>query len=296
MEYNIIKAKGHPVGVKIHLADDVFTFFDYGGFPIRNPSTIKLIIDGLKSNEEFFYNKKLEILINASDRIINDIIGYAHPTDKYKTIPCFSFDGWNKIGIDGFENAINEIKIQANTTPTINKLFWSGTIFDGVLPRILYRAIATKYPNLVICNSIKFLKSIDSYGFITAANNFVTLPEHCKYKYLIDIEGIGWSARLKFLCFTKRVLFINERPYQEFWMDGLVDGENCIMVKRDLSNLIEKLEYVESNPELYNKLSNNLYEFAEKTFTKENINNHIVEVFKKNIFYSNSQSEIKSLI
>jgi glycosyltransferase involved in cell wall biosynthesis len=68
------------------------------------------------------------------------------------------------------------------------------------------------------------------------------------------------------------------------------------MVKRDLSNLIEKLEYVESNPELYNKLSNNLYEFAEKTFTKENINNHIVEVFKKNIFYSNSQSEIKSLI
>jgi glycosyltransferase involved in cell wall biosynthesis len=64
-------------------------------------------------------------------------------------------------------------------------------------------------------------------------------------------------------------------------MDGLVDGENCIMVKRDLSNLIEKLEYVENNPELYDKLSNNLYEFAEKTFTKENINNHIVEVFKK---------------
>jgi glycosyltransferase involved in cell wall biosynthesis len=64
-------------------------------------------------------------------------------------------------------------------------------------------------------------------------------------------------------------------------MDGLVDGENCIIVKGDLSNLIEKLEYVENNPELYDKLSNNLYEFAEKTFTKENINNHIVEVFKK---------------
>jgi glycosyltransferase involved in cell wall biosynthesis len=64
-------------------------------------------------------------------------------------------------------------------------------------------------------------------------------------------------------------------------MDGLVDGENCIIVKGDLSNLIEKLEYVENNTELYDKLSNNLYEFAEKTFTKENINNHIVEVFKK---------------
>ena len=53
------------------------------------------------------------------------------------------------------------------------------------------------------------------------------------------------------------------------------------MVKRDLSDLIEKLGYIESDPELYYKLSTNLYEFAEKTFTKENINNHIVEVFKK---------------
>jgi hypothetical protein len=147
---------------------------------------------------------------------------------------------------------------------------------------------------LVVCNRILYIHKNTQKKI--KINNFVPLAEHCNYKYLIDIEGIGWSARLKFLCFTKRVLFINERPYQEFWMDGLVDGENCIMVKRDLSNLIEKLEYVESNPELYNKLSNNLYEFAEKTFTKENINNHIVEVFKKNIFYSNSQSEIKSLI
>ena len=278
MEYNIIKAKGHPVGVKIHLADDVFTFFDYGGFPIRNPSTIKLIIDGLKSNEEFFYNKKLEILINASDRIINDIIGYAHPTDKYKTIPCFSFDGWNKIGIDGFENAINEIKIQAKNIPTINKLFWSGSIGPHIPSRMRYNQLAIQYPNLLLCNSIEFIR--DNPEKLTA-NNFVSLAEHCKYKYLIDIEGVGWSGRLKFLCCTKRVLFINDRPYQEFWMDGLIDGENCIIVKRDLSNLIEKLEYVESNPELYDKLSNNLYEFAEKTFTKENINNHIIEVFKK---------------
>jgi hypothetical protein len=294
MEYHIIKAKGHPGGVKINLEENVFTFFDYGGPGNRNPSTIKLIIDGLKSNEEVFYNKNLGMVINTSDHIIENIIGYAHSTDKYKTIPCFTFDGWRQIGIESFENTVNEIKIQANNTPTINKLFWSGAVHPRLLPRILYQAIAINYPNLVVCNRILYIHKNTQKKI--KINNFVPLAEHCNYKYLIDIEGIGWSARLKFLCFTKRVLFINERPYQEFWMDGLVDGENCIMVKRDLSNLIEKLEYVESNPELYNKLSNNLYEFAEKTFTKENINNHIVEVFKKNIFYSNSQSEIKSLI
>jgi len=284
MEYNIIKKRYREqeyVSIKIHLAENVFTFHDYNGFQNRNPSTINLIIDGLKSNESVFYNKKLEVVINTSDRTFENTLGYAHSTDKYKTIPCFTFDTWKEIGIESFENIVNEIKIQANNTPTINKLFWSGSAFALVLSRALYQLIAIKYPNLVVCNRISYIKG-DTPKKIKI-NNFVTLPEHCKYKYLIDIEGIGWSARLKFLCFTKRVLFINERPYQEFWMDGLVDGENCIMVKRDLSNLIEKLEYVESNPELYNKLSNNLYEFAEKTFTKENINNHIVEVFKKNI-------------
>ena len=280
MEYNIIKAKGVFQTFKICLAENVFTFFNYGGQETRNESTIKLIIDGLKSNEEVFYNKKLEMVINTSDPIIENTIGYAHPTDKYKTIPCFTFDHFKRVGIDNFENTVSKIKIQANNTPTINKLFWGGTLDTRVLPRMLYQLISIKYPNLVLCNSVKRVKGDNPEKLI--AYNFVPLPEHCNYKYLIDIEGLGWSARLKFLCFTKRVLFINERPYKEFWMDGLKDGENCIIVKRDLSNLIEKLEYIESNPELYHKLSTNLYEFAEKTFTKENINKHIVDVFKKN--------------
>jgi hypothetical protein len=278
MEYNIINQSGPRYSFEIRLVENVFTFYDYGGYEDRNPSTIKLIIDGLKSNEEVFHNKKLQILINTSDQLDNDRFSYAHPTDKYKTIPCFTFDGWRQIGIESFENTVNEIKIQAKNIPTINKLFWSGSIGSHIPTRMKYNQLAIQYPNLLLCNAIDFIR--DNPEKLTA-NNFVSLAEHCKYKYLIDMEGVGWSGRLKFLCCTKRVLFINERPYQEFWMDGLVDGENCIIVKGDLSNLIEKLEYVENNPELYDKLSNNLYEFAEKTFTKENINNHIVEVFKK---------------
>ena len=279
MEYNIIKAKGVFQTFKICLKENVFTFFDYGGQETRNESTIKLIINGLKSNEDVFYNKKLETVINTSDPIIENTFGYAHSTDKYKTIPCFTFDHFKRVGIDSFENTINKIKIEANNPPNINKLFWGGTLDTRVLPRMLYQLIAIKHPNLVLCNSVKKIVGNNPEKLI--AHNFVPLPDHCNYKYLIDIEGLGWSARLKFLCFTKRVLFINERPYQEFWMEGLKDGENCIMVKRDLSDLIEKLGYIESDPELYYKLSTNLYEFAEKTFTKENINNHIVEVFKK---------------
>ena len=278
MEYNIINAGGAYQTFLVQLKNNVFNFMDYGGYEDRNESTIKLIIDGLKSNEELFHNKELEILINTSDQMHENSFSYAHPTNKYKTIPCFNFDGWRQVGINGFENTVNQIKIEANKIPKSNKVFWSGSIGPHIPPRMVYKRIADQYPNLLSCNSIDFIR--DNPEKLTA-HNFLSLPEHCNYKYLIDLEGVGYSGRLKFLCFTKRVLFINDRPYKEFWMDGLKDGENCIIVKRDLSNLIEKVEYMESNPELYDVLSKNLYSFAEKTLTKENVNNHIVEVFRR---------------
>lgn len=278
LQYNVFSSKGPYQQFHIQLKNNCFNFYDFGGYEDRNKSTIKLIIDGLKYNESEFIDKEFETVVNTSDQMYRGVLGFANDYDKYKTIPCFSFDGWKQVQIDGFENTVELIKKEAKTPYVNNKLFWAGSVGEHIPPRVIYKALSQQYPEKLLCNSIEFIR--DNPERLTA-NNFVSLPEHCKHKYLIDIEGVGWSARLKYLCFTKRVLFINDRPYKEFWMDGLVDGENCIIVNRDLSNLIEKFDWIESNTDLYEKLSNNLYEFAEKTFTKENLNKHIVEVFKK---------------
>ena len=278
MKYNIEKRPGPYQTFSVKLENNIVTFFDYGGYEDRNISTIRLIENAIKNNENLFLNKTFDIEINTSDQINERALSYSHPTNKYFTIPCFTFDGWRQIGIDGFENMVAKIKEKANEPIKYNKLFWSGSIGPHIPPRVMYDLLSKNHTDLLLCNSIEFVRQNPEK---LTANNFVSLPEHCDFKYLLDIEGVGWSARLKFLCFTKRVLFINDRPYKEFWMDGLIDGENCIIVNRDLSNLIEKIEMVEANPELYSKLANNLYDFANSKLTIENVNKHIIDVLLK---------------
>lgn len=280
MEFNIKKVNGPYQKIQLELENNVFTFYDFGGYESRNESTIKLIINAIKSNQNIFNNKKLNIVINTSDQIYEGCIGYSHPFDNNFRIPDFTFDGWREIGIDGFESMVNNIKVEAKKEYEINKVFWSGSVGKHIPVRVIYKNIADNYKDILICNEIDFIR--ENPNRLTAIN-FVSLPEHCKYKYVLDLEGVGWSARLKFLCFTNRVLIINDRPYKEFWMEGLVDGENCIIVNRDLSNLVEKINEIEKNPDIYKKLSNNLNEFAKSTLTIENANKQILDVLRYNM-------------
>jgi len=279
MKYNIQKISGPYQSFSIKLENNVVEFFDYGGYEDRNISTIKIIQNAIKENESLFLGKSFELTINTSDQIHNGTLGYSNQMDKYLTIPCFTFDGWKQIGIDSFSELVKEIKEESKKPYKINKVFWSGSIGPHIPSRVMYQQLSEKYSDKLLCNSIDFVRTNPER---LSANNFYSLPEHCQFKYLLDIEGVGWSGRLKYLCFTGRVLFINDRPYKEFWMDGLVDGENCIIVKRDLSDLIEKLEMVENDTEMYNKLATNLTKFAESTITIENVNKHIVDVLLKN--------------
>ena len=79
---------------------------------------------------------------------------------------------------------------------------------------------------------------------------FVSLAGHCRYRYLIDLEGAGYSGWLKLLLFAGRPLFIQTRWRREFFFDGLVPFKHYIPVKQDLSDLSSQIDLAEANPEL----------------------------------------------
>lgn len=280
MKFNIERVPGRYQRFELKLENDEFTFYDFGGYESRNESTIKLIIDAIKENESIFIGKKINITINTSDQTYDGCINFSHPSNKYLTIPDFTFDGWREIGIESFEDMVNMIKVESEKKYEINKVFWSGSVGSNIPVRMKYKNLSALYSDILICNEIDFIR--DNPKKLIGIN-FTTLPEHCKYKYLLDLEGVGWSARLKFLCFTNRVLILNDRPYKEYWMDGLIDGENCIIVNRDLSNLVERITEIEKNPDMYKKLRDNLKDFAKKTLTLENAKMQIIDVLRMNI-------------
>jgi hypothetical protein len=286
MQYLIHKTQGPHQQFQILLEQNVFSFYDFGGFEDRNSSTINLIIQALKNNESLFEGKRLHVAVNTSDQIHANCLNYAHPSEPSYTLPDFSFDHWKQVGIQSFSSMVADIKKASKTPYSSSKVLWAGSIGPWIPPRVIYKQLAEAHRDLLQCNEIDFSTKIPTASGDPDKQpnilNFVSLPDHCKHKYLLDIEGIGWSARLKYLCFTNRVLFLNDRPYKEFWMNGLVNGENCIILKRDLSDLVEKVNMVENDPQLYAKLSSNLLKFANETLTMESVNRHIVQVLAAN--------------
>ena len=87
------------------------------------------------------------------------------------------------------------------------------------------------------------------------------------YKYTIDICGFGWTDRVKILMQMGRPLFLVERPYKEWFYDDMEPMIHYIPVKEDLSDLVSKYEYIESNQKLYNSIKRNMTDFALKYFS-----------------------------
>ena len=83
----------------------------------------------------------------------------------------------------------------------------------------------------------------------SAAGNARSLPEQVRrWRALIDVEGAGYSGRLKLLLHSGRPVLIQDRPWHEWFWDELVPWENFIPVARDLSDLVSRARWVKENP------------------------------------------------
>ena len=101
------------------------------------------------------------------------------------------------------------------------------------------------------------------------------------FKYLIDMEGVGYSPRLKLQFFSFRPLFIVDRPWQEFFFEHLKPWIHYVPVSRDLSDLLDNLHRVRSDAALQNTLIENMCDFAQIHLTKANALQIYSNIFKK---------------
>ena len=90
-----------------------------------------------------------------------------------------------------------------------------------------------------------------------------------KYAFLIDIEGIGYSGRLKFLLWSQRPVLLVERPYKEYFFKDLIAWTHYIPVKRNLSDLFFKMNWCLKNKSRVAKIAANALEFSKKHLTRE---------------------------
>ena len=102
----------------------------------------------------------------------------------------------------------------------------------------------------------------------------ITFTDMKKYKYLIDLPGHSYSTKIYSYLHCKRVIFRvkKETRYHDFkWENHLKPDIHYIEVNNDLSNLIEKYEYLEKNPDIYNKIVDNCYKLVSNEITQQKL-------------------------
>jgi len=191
-----------------------------------------------------------------------------------RMIPCFSFDHWKECKIEDYEICCDQIKKNANKIHKINKLLWIGQVSHPTR-----RLLIDKFNDK---SKMHIIGLKDHWGHNPEYKGpYISLPEHCDYKYLLDLQGNGYSARAKFLMFTKRPLFYQNRKFHEYWFWDLVPFFHYIPINEDLSNLNEMINWAEKNEDQVNIIANNAYKYACENLTKEKAISRLKQILYK---------------
>lgn len=196
----------------------------------------------------------------------NADIPYSFCAENYhnKIIPCFLFDKWPEVGIDDYDKLCDKI-LFASLNPYKNeKLFWIGNIHTTHKRRYFFEKFKSNENVL----DIRHFNPNDHQDPLN--DNFTSLEDHLNYKYLIDIEGNGFSARLKVLLFSGRPVFIQERKCNEYYFFNLKPFIHYIPVKSNFEDLLEKIDWAENNQEKCKEIAKNAQYFALTNLRRRN--------------------------
>lgn len=247
--------------LSVHKHGDKIEINDFGGYQSRNPSTIKIMKEPLSR-----IKKDLQFFVNTGDKneYKKNTLYYSSFGDDFsKTCPDFIYDCWKEAGIQDYEEKKISMYEAGKESYKINKIGWIGSITSNKRKEVHEFSRNTDFLDIKITH---FQKKGQQY----IANNFLTLEQQVKeWKYLLDIEGNGYSGRLKLLIGSQRPVFLVDRIYKEFYHQFMKPWVHYIPVKNDLSDFKENFDIVEKDLKLYERIVLESTKFSTQFLTRE---------------------------
>lgn len=177
-----------------------------------------------------------------------------------------------------FEDIRDKIIAAGNLPPTVNKIGWFHTHVPEESISVLLKKISDENKHLF--DSIQVDSKDERFNH--------TLPKEMRYRFLIDTCENSSSSHLKLLLFSKRPLLLIDRNYIEYYHNELKPFVHYIPVNMDLSDLLEKTQWMIDHYEESLEIAAAAFEFATTHFTKDKIIDRVYYVHK-NILNAKAQ-------
>lgn len=247
--------------------DGQLGFKSLQNYETRNESTAKCIAeaDRLYNFKDFDW-----FLVNTDDKDYGDnyqglkMFAYSTGTDDYGHVcPDWTFDNWSQVQIGDYEETVQQISMIGELRPMTDLMGWRGAMTHPNRHHLLRFTDKSKYD----IEEIQWDRA--DPGKLTCTNYVSLIDTVKKWRYLIDVEGNGFSARVKPFLFSKRVLFLQDRPFKEWYYPDLKPWVHYVPVKWDLSDLDENLDKIRNDPALEDEIRFNAHEFAQNNLRRE---------------------------
>jgi hypothetical protein len=249
--------------VTISKKDGVLSLYDHGGFQSRNTSIMWCVRE---ADKRFGWPDFAPFNVCSDDRELGpDHYSFSKQNSYRRLIPDFNYHAWPQVGVMDYAATIKEIDTAGRLDPLLQKVGWIGNTDTCPTRKVLCK-IGAENPNLFDTFSMKWLEGSIPFG----GTKFISMQDLAKtYAALLDIEGAGYSGRLKHLLWSHRPLLLVDRPHWEFFFEFLKPWEHYVPVARDLSDLVEKAKWVFDNYEEAKRIGERAYAFAQEYLTQE---------------------------
>ena len=174
-------------------------------------------------------------------------------------MPCFTLWSWPEARAGRWKGKLNSILnagLRLKFEERTSKAFWRG-VFNNE-GRTWFHSLSVKYPNLVDVQQNVWSKHDNALPLV-GSEAYTTLEDHCKFKYLLHIEGGSYSSRLKYLLLCgSTVIYDRGNHWDEYWYHLLEHNQNVILFeKRGNEDEFKKLhEFLSKNEDKAKEIGN----------------------------------------
>jgi hypothetical protein len=107
--------------------------------------------------------------------------------------------------------------------------------------------LARKHPEYLDANLTRMFFFRDQLVEFEPLSEYVPMPKFFDYKYQISLDGTVAAYRLPYLLSSDALVFKQDSRYYEHFYRDLKANQHFISVKKDLSDLIERIEWAQKN-------------------------------------------------
>ena len=127
----------------------------------------------------------------------------------------------------------------------------------------------------------KYLTTIDHTKFPFGLSNILSYKEQSAYKYIINIDGYVKAYRLSIELSMGCVILMVDSPYKLWFSSLLKPGFHYIPVKRDLSDLVDKIRWCRDHDKECEIIASNAKIFYETYLLKKGVLDYLQNLLVK---------------